>query len=77
VATDPLHVSTTSRYGKDHRSMTSESRLRLRRATLDDVPVLERWDTDPDVIAATTDDDATERAFGGFDWREEPARTRT
>lgn len=49
--------------------MTSE--LHLRRATLDDVPVLERWDTDPDVIAATTDDDATERAFGDLDWREE------
>jgi hypothetical protein len=51
--------------------MTGESRLCLRRATLDDVPVLERWDTDTDVIAATTDDDSTERAFGGLDWREE------
>ena len=35
------------------------------------MPVLERWDTDPNVIAATTDDDATERAFGDLDWREE------
>jgi aminoglycoside 6'-N-acetyltransferase len=47
------------------------SRLRLRRATLDDVPWLERWDTDPGVIAATTDDDTIERAFGGLDWRKE------
>jgi aminoglycoside 6'-N-acetyltransferase len=43
----------------------------VRRATLNDVPVLEHWDADPDVIAATTDDQATERAFGGLDWREE------
>lgn len=45
--------------------------LRLRPATLDDVPLLEGWDVDPDVIAATTDDGETERAFGGLDWREE------
>lgn len=51
--------------------MCSEGHLRLRPATLDDVPVLERWDADPDVIAATTDDDTTERAFGGLEWREE------
>lgn len=51
--------------------MPTEEVLRLRRATLDDVPVFEGWDTDPDVIAATTDDGATERAFGGLDWREE------
>lgn len=50
--------------------MPLESRVHLRRATLDDVPLLERWDTDPDVIAATSDDE-TERAFGGLDWREE------
>ena len=45
--------------------------LHLRRATLDDVPVLELWDEDADVIAATTDDETTERAFGGLDWSEE------
>ena len=59
--------------------MTTESRLHLRRATLDDVPILERWDTDPDVIAATTmddedDDHRTKRAFGGLDWRDELAQ---
>ena len=52
-------------------TMANQLRLRLRRATLNDVALLEQWDTDPDVIAATTDDDATERAFGGVDWREE------
>jgi len=35
------------------------------------VPILKQWDTDPDVIAATTDDDDIERAFGGLDWRDE------
>lgn len=52
-------------------AMPGEGRLRLRRATLDDVRVLEGWDTDPAVIAATTDDGATDRALGGLDWREE------
>ena len=45
--------------------------IRLRRTTLDDVPTLERWDTDPDVIACSTDDEDVERAFGGLDWRGE------
>lgn len=50
--------------------MPTEGVPRLRLATLDAVPVLESWDTDPDVITATTDDGATDRAFGGLDWRE-------
>lgn len=33
--------------------------------------VLAQWDTDPDVIAATTDDGVADRAFGGLDWRDE------
>lgn len=45
--------------------------LNLRRATLGDIPVLERWDRDPSVVAATTDDTDVERAFGGLDWRAE------
>ncbi len=45
--------------------------IRLRRATCDDVPFLELWDTDPDVVAATTDDREIDRAFGGLDWRDE------
>lgn len=43
----------------------------LRRATRNDVPILEQWDTDPDVISATSDDDEMELAFGGLDWLEE------
>ena len=45
--------------------------IRLRRATLDDVPTLDLWDTDPDVISCSTDDDDVERAFGGLDWHDE------
>jgi len=40
--------------------------VRLRRASLADVEVLERWDTQPHVIAATGEDDA-------IDWRAELA----
>jgi hypothetical protein len=42
--------------------------LILRRATLADVPTLERWDREPHVIAATTDDPGAEKAFGDHDW---------
>lgn len=42
--------------------------LTLRRATLADVPVLERWDREPGVIAATTDDKDAKKAFEGHDW---------
>jgi len=42
--------------------------LTLRLATLSDVPVLERWDREPHVIAATTDDTDAEKAFGDHDW---------
>lgn len=45
--------------------------LRLRWAELSDVPVLERWDHDPDVISATTDDETAEKAFDDHDWRKE------
>lgn len=42
--------------------------LRLRRATLADVSVLQRWDREPHVISATTDDPDAEKAFGDHDW---------
>lgn len=41
--------------------------MRLRRATLEDLPVLCHWDTQPHVIAATGDDDT-------FDWEDELPR---
>jgi aminoglycoside 6'-N-acetyltransferase len=43
----------------------------FRQATLEDAPVLERWDRDPAVISATTDDANAEKAFGDHDWRKE------
>jgi aminoglycoside 6'-N-acetyltransferase len=45
--------------------------LTLRPATLEDVPTLERWDRDPAVISATTDDASADRAFGEHDWQQE------
>lgn len=47
--------------------------LTLRPATLDDVPALERWDRDPGVISATSDDPDAATAFEGIDWAEEVA----
>src|SRR5262245_28777053 len=47
--------------------------VRLRPATLADVPHFERWDRDPAVIAATSDDPNAEKAFEGADWAEELA----
>ena len=49
------------------------SALRLRHATLADVPMLQRWDKDPDVIAATSDDRTAETAFDHIDWPAEIA----
>jgi aminoglycoside 6'-N-acetyltransferase len=43
----------------------------LRRMTVLDVPVLELWDRQPHVIAATSDDPSQSKAFGDTDWREE------
>jgi aminoglycoside 6'-N-acetyltransferase len=45
--------------------------LSFRQAMLEDAPVLERWDRDPAVISATTDDANAEKAFGDHDWRKE------
>jgi aminoglycoside 6'-N-acetyltransferase len=47
--------------------------IRLRPATLADVPTLQRWDKDPDVIACTTDDPTAETAFDHIDWPAEIA----
>jgi len=45
--------------------------IALRPATLEDAPTLERWDRDPAVISATTDNTDAEVAFGDHDWRVE------
>lgn len=43
----------------------------LRPATLADVPHFERWDREPHVIAATSDDPDADIAFEGTVWAEE------
>ncbi|HRO04206.1 MAG TPA: GNAT family N-acetyltransferase [Terricaulis sp.] len=57
----PLHVG------------EGDAALTIRVATLADVPMLERWDVDPDVIACTSDDPNAEQAFGGAIWPDEIA----
>jgi aminoglycoside 6'-N-acetyltransferase len=49
------------------------SRVTLRPATLADVPTLDRWDREPDVISATSDDPDAEKAFEGAYWPDELA----
>lgn len=47
------------------------SRVTLRTATVADIPTLERWDLDPDVISSTSDDPEQSVAFGEEnDWNE-------
>jgi aminoglycoside 6'-N-acetyltransferase len=48
--------------------------LRFRPATMDDVPLLDRWDQDPAVIASTTDDPNADKAFKDAYW---PAEIRS
>lgn len=45
--------------------------ITLRSATLADADLLRRWDQQPHVIAATTDDPTAEGAFDDVDWTEE------
>jgi aminoglycoside 6'-N-acetyltransferase len=45
----------------------------LRPATLADVPMLDRWDREPHVIAASSDDPNAPKAFGDLYWPDELA----
>lgn len=47
--------------------------VRLRPATLDDVPTLQAWDRQPHVIACSSDRPDLEVAFDGIDWPQELA----
>ena len=47
--------------------------LKLRPATLADVPILKAWDEEPHVISATTDDPNAKTAFEGIVWEDEIA----
>ena len=49
------------------------ARVTLRRATAADIVWLERWDDEPDVVAATSDDPAATVAFEGIVWADEIA----
>jgi aminoglycoside 6'-N-acetyltransferase len=53
---------------RKEKRVTANAGIRLRPATIDDIPQLSIWDTDPDVIAATTDEADAELAFDGMDW---------
>jgi aminoglycoside 6'-N-acetyltransferase len=48
----------------------------LRPATLNDVPLLDLWDLEPDVIPATSDDPDAPKAFGETSWPDELALVR-
>ena len=50
-----------------------DPRIVLRPVALSDVPTLKFWDTQPHVIAATSDDPDEVEAFGGLDWANELA----
>jgi aminoglycoside 6'-N-acetyltransferase len=52
-----------------------DERIRLRPVTLADVPMLEHWDHQPHVIAATSDDPADGTALDGAYWPDEIARS--
>jgi aminoglycoside 6'-N-acetyltransferase len=49
------------------------TRIELRPATDADVPQLQRWDLEPDVISATSDDPDSPKAFGDLYWPDELA----
>ncbi|MDZ4841394.1 MAG: GNAT family N-acetyltransferase [Hyphomicrobium aestuarii] len=50
-----------------------DPRITLRRATIADVPWFDRWDREPHVIAATSDDADEPKAFGDTNWSDELA----
>ena len=49
----------------------SPHEVTLRPATLDDVPILQKWDREPHVIACSTDNPAATTAFDNTDWAQE------
>ena len=59
------------RSSRDDSSSTQMPHLTLRPATLADVPHFERWDRQPHVIKATSDDPDADIAFESALWAEE------
>lgn len=54
-----------------HDTAPAPGQVRLRPATLADVPTLQAWDREPHVIACSSDRPDLEIAFDGIDWPEE------
>jgi aminoglycoside 6'-N-acetyltransferase len=54
-------------------SPSKPGKVRLRPATLADVPTLQAWDREPHVIACSSDRPDLDVAFDGIDWPEELA----
>jgi aminoglycoside 6'-N-acetyltransferase len=50
-----------------------DPRITLRPATMSDVPTFDRWDLEPHVISATSDDPDAPKAFGETYWPDELA----
>ena len=66
----------TAAFGRRHErgrfvSPDLRSQVRLRPAATPDVELFERWDRDPDVIAATSDDPNADKAFADAYWQQE------
>src|SRR5262249_48999357 len=59
-----LHLPMTSRANIEMPSTAIDPRITLRPITLMDVALLDRWDRQPHVIAATSDDPDHPKAFG-------------
>lgn len=55
-------------------AMVTRSKIVLRPMTSADVPLLDRWDQQPHVIYATSDDPDQTKAFGDTYWPDELAR---
>lgn len=59
----------------DYMLRELKSTITLRSASQADAPLLERWDQQPHVISATTDDPEAESAFEDTEWLDELAAT--
>jgi aminoglycoside 6'-N-acetyltransferase len=62
-----------SNFEERHLTTPIDGRIVLRPMTLDDVPLLDHWDRQPHVIAATSDDTDQPKAFGDTYWPDELA----
>jgi aminoglycoside 6'-N-acetyltransferase len=73
ISTRALIASKDAEFWESIVTAAINSRIVLRPMTLDDVPLLDRWDQQPHVIAATSDDPHQPKAFGNTYWPDELA----